>query len=604
MIQLKRRLLLIVTAVLITMVESYAVPAYPFPVEIIQPDGSTITVVRKGNQHFHYDVTEDGFLIKKDSNGIYRYATLNKKGEIVITQQKAQDKSKRTKQEIKFLKSLKTTSVSLPLIKKAKQQRIITQYNNFPKNNFPKTGSPKSLVILVNFANLRFVIDNPKEAFYKLLNEEGYSENGATGSARDYFIDNSMGVFSPEFDVVGPYTLTHNYEYYGKNQGNSEPNAVEMIVEACKLADEDGVDFTQYDTDNDGLIDNVFVYYAGHNEAEFGGNNTIWPHRFFVDPIKYTNAIYDGKRVFDYACTSELKNSNGKKMCGIGTFTHEFGHVLGLTDMYPTNGQGHYTLYHWDIMDQGPYLNKGRTPPGYNAWQRFRLGFMNPKLLENPETVYLTPINLSNEACLISSTNSHNLLGKNPVPTEFFLLENRQNIGWDKYLPSHGMIIYRINYDPINWEDNSPNNDPNAMGVDIIEADRIGSKGTLKGDPFPGINNITEYTPKLTSGVLLEKKKLTEIAENNKIISFDFRGGTRYEKILKCTQKNGVLKIFVPRVTKEDTQKDISVNIFDILGRTIFSTTTKEKIIEVSNLPKNKVVIIQANKQTKKVIIN
>jgi hypothetical protein len=216
-----------------------------------------------------------------------------------------------------------------------------------------------------------------------------------------------------------------------------------------------------------------------------------------------------------------LRGKEGENMAGIGTFVNEFGHVLGLADMYPTNGATHFTLSNWNIMDGGAYLNLGRTPPAYNSFERFQLGFMTPTLLTGlPQNNILDTLTTSNQAFLISPSDYHNLNGDSPSPTEFFLLENRQKAGWDSYLPGHGMLIYRINYNQSDWDLNSPNNNFEKMGVDIMEADGIGSKATLDGDPFPGSGEVTMYRLAQRSGTSLNRV-LTGITEINGIISFD-----------------------------------------------------------------------------------
>ena len=212
-------------------------------------------------------------------------------------------------------------------------------------SGFPKVGSPRSLVILVNFADKSFVVPDPKAAFSRLLNTEGYNENGGTGSARDYFRASSNGQFNPNFDVVGPYTLPNTMAYYGGNDSDDyDLRPADMVIHACSLANE-FVNFADYDIDNDGYVDNVFIYYAGFNEAEGANENTVWPHRWVVYSGNYTGSkVFDGKTVYDYACTSELKGSSGSTMCGIGTFTHEFGHVIGLPDHYHTEDPNKNTL--------------------------------------------------------------------------------------------------------------------------------------------------------------------------------------------------------------------------------------------------------------------
>ena len=232
-------------------------------------------------------------------------------------------------------------------------------------------------------------------------------------------------------------------------------------------------------------------------------------------------------------------------MAGIGTFTHEFGHVIGLADMYATNGASHRTLSDWNIMDGGAYLNNGRTPPAYNSFERFKLGYLTPSLLNRPRNAILRPLTSDNEAYLVSQTNNHNLLGDNPNPKEFFLFENRQKTGWDKYLPGHGMLIYRINYNQNDWDYNQPNNDPDKMAVDLMEADKIANDNTLAGDPLPGTSQISEYNLETLDGTILETP-LTDIAENfDGIISFYY--GTLPENELRYSvlDNNGNILVFL-----------------------------------------------------------
>lgn len=517
-----------------------AVPAYPFPVSITQPDGTTITVIQKGDEFHHYYITKDGFPIIKNSKGIFNYAKVDDRGNFVDTNVKANDQNIRTSTEKNFISSL-DKNVQLQAISQAisiqrRAAKAVSSKTSAPQKAYPTKGSPRSLVILVNFSDLSFVTSSPKAAFTDLLNKQGYSDNGGTGSARDYFIDNSMGTFSPQFDVVGPFTLPQTYAYYGANDSQGQDkNAVQMIVDACTAANNAGVDFSLYDTDNDYIVDNVFVYYAGHNEAENGGANTVWPHRWGVYPTSqysdgnYSGSVasitFDGRKIQDYACTSELRGASGTNMAGIGTFTHEFGHVLGLVDMYPTDGGAQFTLSYWDIMDSGPYLNNGRTPPAYNSFERFQLGFLTPVILKNAMNATLNPLTTSNSAYLISQTDASNLNGSNPVPTEFFLLENRQKTGWDTFLPGHGMMIYRVNYSQSDWDNNVPNNNASKMDFQIMCADGIGSDNTLSGDPFPGSANVTSYIPVIRSGTALSDKPITDIKESNQIITFKYKGG-------------------------------------------------------------------------------
>lgn len=523
--------LLMVILLLFLPGRALGVPAYPYPVSIKQPDGTSLTVVLKGDEFHHYFTTEDGYLIAKDKNGVFNYARKGEHGRKITTRVKANNISTRLPQERNFIKTLERNpdfSKERLIARQKRAPAVKSSAGTFAR--FPRTGSPRSLVILVNFSNLSFITPDPQVAFTNLLNEEGYSLNGATGSARDYFRDNSMGAFTPIFDVVGPYTLPKPYEFYGKNDLDGyDENPVQMIIDACKAAHDDGIDFSIYDTENDGLIDNVFVYYAGHNEAENYEENTIWPHRWEVMPgINYNGTeesiTFDGKRIMDYACTSELRGKSGTEMAGIGTFTHEFGHVIGLVDMYPTDGAEHHTLSKWDIMDDGVYLNEGRTPPSYNSFERFSLGYLKPIVLNEPlEVEELIHLAESNTAYLITNTSNFRLYPQNT--NEYFLLENRQQTGWDAFLPGHGLIAYRINYDATDWEYNSPNNEPDKMGVEIIPADNIRSIGTLAGDPYPGTSKNNILIPKSRDGNYWETQPVLGITEKDSIISFKYKGG-------------------------------------------------------------------------------
>ena len=511
---------------LIPSVSLNAVPASPFPVNISQPDGTVLTIRIHGDEFFNYKTTVDGYPLIQDSKGIFTYAQLNADGVLVSTTVKATNINKRSAIEKTFIQNLSTNIDFSKLRQLGRAMRSIKSISQTSfLRGYPLTGSPKSLVILVNYKDLNFVTPNPKTAFTNLLNQKNYSTNGGTGSATDYFHDSSTGVFSPQFDVVGPFTLPQNMAYYGANDASgNDVNPRQMVIDACTLAAASGVDFSQYDTDHNGVVDNVFIYYAGYNEAEGAPANTIWPHRWTLADL---TTKFNGVSVYDYACTSELRSNSGSNMCGIGTFCHEFGHVLGLPDYYVTSGTDHHTLSEWNIMDYGPYLNNGRTPPSYSAWDRFYLNWLTPTEIKVSGDYNLDTLTTSNKAFLITRYGNFNMNSTNPTPAEFFTLENRQQKGWDTYLPGHGMLVTHIFYNASDWEQNIVNNDASAMGVDIVEADGIALTETtsidptLSGDPFPGTSNVTSYNPILRDGTDIHKP-LARIREINGIIQFHF----------------------------------------------------------------------------------
>jgi M6 family metalloprotease-like protein len=503
-----------------------AVPAYPYPVEVVQPNGSVLTIQLHGDEHFSYTTTADGYLLIQTQQKGYEYARFID-NEIVSTGVTA--RNSRTAEELSLLLTLDNiTPVPHEKIDMFRHNSVLKSgwKQKFVPN--PLFGTKKGLVILVNFTDKQF--SHAKSDFENMLNQSGYSQNGGTGSAKEYFEISTFNQFSPQFDVFGPYNLSNNMEYYGKPDGNrNDSRPDEMIIEACQAAFSAGTDFSQYDTDNDGFVDNVFVYYAGNNQAEGGHVNTVWPHRSVVN----TELTFNGKRLRDYACTSE-KRGTGNTMCGIGTFCHEFSHVLGLPDFYNTSTSSVFTLGDWDIMCQGNYNNGGSTPPTYSAYERFFLSYAQPEVLSTEGEYTLEPLITHNKAYIISKDDIHNLNGTNPNPKEYFIIENHQNIGWDEHSKNtgsgtlgHGLLVTRINFSSSTYSNNTVNNTPNALGVDIIEAD--GTIGSYAGDTYPGTSNKSIFEPKFLDGSFYAEGTLLDIREDYENIIFCYRtcGGIR-----------------------------------------------------------------------------
>ena len=532
----------------------FAIKATPYPVNITQSDGTVLTVRIHGDETFNYKTTLDGYPLIAGKNDILTYARVDSNGNLISTSVKASNIESRSAIEKSFISSLRQ-NIDLVQLKKQsgalKSRKVLTDLSI--KKSFPLTGKPKSLVILVSFSDVSFVTPDPETAFDNLLNKNKYAANGGTGSANNYFQDSSNGVFNPEFDVVGPYILPNTMVFYGKNDASgNDVNPRQMVIDGCTLAAAAGVDFSNYDTDKDGIVDNVFIYYAGFNEAEGGPENSIWPHRWELPDL---SVIFNGVAVSDYACTSELRSNSGTNMCGIGTFCHEFSHVLGLPDYYNTNGTDHHTLSEWDIMDYGPYLNAGRTPPSYSAFDRFYLNWLKPEVINEADNYSLQNLTTSNSAYLFSQTGVHNLIGANPSPTEFYMLENRQKSGWDTYLPGHGMIITHIQYNPTTWANNTVNNDANAMGVDIVEADGIALTessqidNTLAGDPFPGTSAVTSTKLGYTAhtGNSYTFQSLSGITESDEKISFTL--GTKSVETTPVVTTTATVSIIKSNIT-------------------------------------------------------
>lgn len=365
-------------------------------------------------------------------------------------------------------------------------------------------GKRNLLVILVQYTDIQFTIENPQTEFHNLLNESGYSKDGATGCAVDYFEDASSGQFNPTFDVVGPFTLSHNRKYYGGNNSYGDDQAPAIQAkEACDLADAAGVDFSKYDANGDGDIDLVFIVYAGHNPAEGGPAEAIWPHQWDIYPgqniVEKQYPNYDGKDFVTYACTSELKGSGrgGIHMSSIGTFCHEFGHAIGLPDWYDTQNNVCFGMDYASIMHGGNYLNESRTPPTYNILERWLLGWALPKEIHSAGLYEVEHV----------SKNDGYILWANQDMTECFLFEARTkaaNCKWDKYLNDgdrtfglqggEGMLVYHVDWSGSylnKWRTHTINTDPNHQCATIFRSNPSATTENSKGWFFPGSRNIT-----------------------------------------------------------------------------------------------------------------
>ena len=376
--------------------------------------------------------------------------------------------------------------------------------------------APRGAVILVSYKDEAFQQTNEDMTDWAM--GEAYTYNGATGSIHQYFYDQSWGQYDMQIDVYGPVTVSKNASYYGSNDywGNDQ-HPDELVKEACKLAhDQCGADFSQYDSNNDGEVDWVVILYAGKGEADGGAENTIWPHQY---DLSYTGMSFmlDGKWVNHYCCLNEIDGQSNDR-CGIGTFCHEFSHVMGLPDFYATTeGATHRTLGSWDIMDYGPYNNGGNTPPNYSAYERWFMGWIEPTLIHQACRIELPALQDTKAACLITAngTSISNIL--KPSPSTFYLIENRQQAGWDKYLAGSGMMVTKIQWNENKWITNSVNNTSTSMGVDIIEAKKNTSRYYDRNtDLYP--KGATEFTD-------VAKFQVTNIVMSNKIIVFDVNGG-------------------------------------------------------------------------------
>jgi len=461
-----------------------AVPARRGGVVRTAADGTEQTVFLHGDECFHYITDADGNWLDEETLLPMAEEIKNQKLKMINEAPSGRAKARRVKEQTGLDRLLST----------------------------------RGAIILVSFQDLDF------ESTHKDMTEwamgDDYNYNGATGSIHKYFIDQSWGQYDLQIDVYGPVKVSKNMSYYGSNDSHGDDkHPDELVKEACILAhDSLGADFSQYDYDNDGKVDWVVILYAGYGEASGAPANTIWPHQY---ELSYTGMSFnlDGKTVDHYCCLNE-KDYTTEDRDGIGTFCHEFGHIMGLPDFYATNSATHHTLCEWDIMDYGPYLNNGNTPPGYSAYERWFMGWFKPRLINSNCFVVLPELQATAGAVYMTEEGEAIEDILNPEPKTFYMFENRQLNGWDRFLPGAGMLVTKIQWSSSKWSGNTVNNNANYMGVDIMEAKANNTTGHMaqgkSTDLYP--KGASEFT-KITN------YQVTSISMYQKIVEFDVNDG-------------------------------------------------------------------------------
>lgn len=464
-----------------------------------QADGTQIEVQVLGDEFYHYMINRDGKQVR-EVNGMY----------------------------------IEVGEAPTPAVAKARRAKGVARRQRKDVGVTPNL-APKGVVILVNFSNKSMQSGHTQATFDELCNSINCTVNDGYPSAGQYFADQSNGSYRPQFDVFGPVTLSRNVAYYGTdNPGDDEgddQHATDAVVEGCILANEQfSINWADYDSDNDGYVDFVYVIYAGKGQADGGTSETIWPHNWSVtDAISsgyctYTSAqrTLGGKKIDNYAISGEL---SGSALGGIGTLCHEFGHVMGLPDLYDTSYGTNYnnslTPNDWNIMDGGSYNADGHCPPNYDPWEKEFFG-------------WLTPINLGNTGQNLTlyangtenqQTYQINASGSYVGPTTSglrYYIENRQAVGWDAPLTGHGLLIWKVNFRESAWTDNAPNN-TNTSGSPLYTV--VSATGTAigwDGDNDNCPKNTFPGTGKKTSWSGVSGKPLKNIAESNGVVTLTY----------------------------------------------------------------------------------
>ena len=447
-------------------------------------------------------------------------------------------------------------------------------------------GVKKGLVVLVDFKDKKFADGHDLEYYKQIINGKDFIDptEGYVGSVRDYFLAQSNGQFELDFDVVGPVTMSQNYGYYGRDGAYMDVNVYKMIKEACDGI-KDQVNLADYDWDGDGEADQVFFLYAGLGQASGGHDSTIWPHESQLRYWPCGVLKYPTGKVNTYACANELQpatqGSSNYISAGIGTICHEFSHCLGFADMYDTTGGDGYGMAIFDVMDQGPYNGNGFVPCNYTAFERIYAGWVEPIELDSPATV--------KDMKSVSDYGRPFIMYNSKNTNEYFLMENRQNTGWDKELYGcNGLLIVHVNYVPSRWTNNSVNASTQEIQCcTVVNADgsrEMSDLYSLRGDLYPyvvkGVTKNNKFTDESEPAAKLYNKNsddtyylgipITDIKRYKGSISFNVCGGDN-NNILDNTFKeivDGINGITVANKTADN-------RVYSIDGRYLGTDASK-----------------------------
>jgi M6 family metalloprotease-like protein len=520
----KRILTAFVAAVSITTV-AVAIPAKRISKTITQPDGATVTLTQMGDERYHSYVTSDGLTVDFTPEGYAVYRTTDGTTGVYV-----HELSQRTAEETSLI-AAKSTRMTFQAARAAaprfqamqeqdRQQSAVKlrRVNNKisveqNSSQVPHKGVAKVPIILAQYKDIKFSGEDPKADFQDFFMGDGIS-------AHSYFYDMSQGQYDPQFEIIGPVTLSKDRSYYGGNSWyQTDTNLGEMVKEAVQLANPD-TDFSEFDNNGDKKCDVVIILYAGVGEASSGVDDSVWPCRWTLSSSGAGSVSCDGVTVNDFAVFNELNGTKQHQIDGIGTFCHEFSHCLGLPDFYETTyANGYYGMDVWSIMDYGCYNNDTYTPMGYSAYEKAFMGWS--ELTEGEaDTKYSLPIlNVASDpqslaVCLVNKKDDD----------EYFIFENRAKQGWDAYMPDEGMMINHVTYSASAWSGNTVNN-TSTQRMTIVPADNELSRDTNDSDLWPK-SYATEFTDTSTPSAKVYKGghlgiPVTEIERNDEgIVSF------------------------------------------------------------------------------------
>ncbi len=475
---------------------------------VVQSDGTTLLVQGHGDEDFYYFTTEDGALLCQEGTDFY-VAETTPEGTLRPTLLLAHSPKARTQQETLAISRQDRQAFNLAIGRQAQANKLLREPLPYNSSLLQHTGTPAIPVLLVEFSDSTFKVDNPAETFNKYLNAEELFDRNADpstgrnyGSVARYFKDMSFGQFVPKFDVYGPIKLSKPLKYYGAG-ASSQENMDALFTDACTALGNDSV-FAQYDANDDGFVDLIYIIFAGYSQSIVGNStDCIFPKSGTLN----SQPEFGGKKLLRYGVNNELNGTpadqkNGLLINGIGLFCHEFSHCLGLPDVYPQAGSVaeqciNQNMDYWDVMDAGEYTYNGYRPTEYTAWERERLGWLKIDTLSAPADIELAPLSAGGRAYRILNDNDS-------TGHEYYIVENVQQTGWNKNIMGHGMLVSHVDYSDYNFSLGGckVNSTPGHPRMTPIAADGLFVPEYYKGST---IKESTNETLRKINAALVEK---------------------------------------------------------------------------------------------------
>lgn len=503
-----------------------AKPATKRVIPVVNPDGSVTEVRMHGDEFFSFMTDRDCTrILERNSDGF------------IVDAVRFGQKLAFNPEDVEILRAEVEDMRLANMPSDVRGMQRMASLDSEGRSSYPTVGEGNhSLVVLVSFADREFSMADPKDYFTRQLNQPGFSDYGGKGSAYDYYRDISGGKYLPQFDVVGPVQISKDTDFFVEGTGSNTDYIAHMEVlvsEAMNLVKDSGeVDFNNYDLDGDGVLDTVFFYYAGYGSAD-SRTRTIWPHQYDYRYFWSAPALnLDGKKMGPYACGSELKGWNPQTghypwmdgsevwVDGIGTFTHEYGHVLGLPDLYDVNyGGDTVTPGDWDVMDSGCYNFEGCVPPLFSAYEQWVCHWLEFETAADATHYDLEALGNTQNPTAVRIRIPMNESGTT-FTSEYFVIESRDNSGWDACFPNPGLLVTRVNYKKNTWTSNSVNTG-GVSNLEIVYA--VNNKKPLftEGGIYPGAKVELQPSKKYKYWV---HPYITSIAydEASKTGSFDY----------------------------------------------------------------------------------